>query len=99
MRFQLKRALVWNMGGRASIDLSYAPEILARVACLHGRPLHAELLTVDGAVQRVEVELVVREDRQAGDAVADASIGKLTQQSPLSDSRLLTNASSLSWGR
>jgi hypothetical protein len=54
-----------------------APEILARVGCLHGRPLHAELLAVDGAVHRVEVERIVREDRQAGDAVADPVVGRL----------------------
>ena len=50
---------------RVGDDALAAAEVLARVARLHGRPLHAELLAVDGAVEHVEVERVVREDRQA----------------------------------
>ncbi len=40
-----------------------APEVLARIARLHGRPFDAEFLPVDGTVQRFEVERVVWEDR------------------------------------
>jgi hypothetical protein len=65
---------------RVGDDALAAPEIFTRVARLHGRPLDAELLAVDGAVQRVEVERVVREDRQRGDGVADAVVGRLQRR-------------------
>jgi hypothetical protein len=47
------------------------------VARFHGRPLDAEFLTIDGTVQCIEVERVVREDRQRGDGVADAVVGRV----------------------
>ncbi len=61
-----------------------APKVFARVARFHGRPLDAEFLTIDGTVQcrgggggGIEVERVVREDRQRGDGVADAVVGRV----------------------
>lgn len=53
------------------------PEVFVRVARLHGRPLDAELLTIDGTIQRIQIERVMREDRQRGDGVADAVVGRL----------------------
>jgi len=44
---------------------------------LHGRPLNAELLTVHAAVQRVEIERVMRKNRERGDTIADPVIGCL----------------------
>ena len=41
-----------------------AAEVFARVARLDRRPLDAEFLAVDAAVQRFQIERVVREDRQ-----------------------------------
>ena len=57
-----------------------AAKILARVPRLHGRPLHAELLAVDAAVERIEVERVVRENGQAGNGVADLVVGRLQRR-------------------
>jgi len=54
-----------------------ATEVFARMPCLHGGSLDAELLAVDTGVQRLQVERVAREDRQLGDGVADAVIGRL----------------------
>jgi hypothetical protein len=45
------------------------------VARLHRWPLDAEFLTIDSAVQCIEVERVVREYRQRGDGIADAVVG------------------------
>ncbi len=58
-------------------DTLATPEVLTRIARLHGRPLNAQLLTIDGTVQRIQVERVMREDRQRGDGVADVVVGRV----------------------
>lgn len=52
------------------------------MARLDGRPLDPELLAVDRAVQRLQVERIVFEDRQPGDGIADAVIGRLQSLQP-----------------
>jgi len=56
------------------------PEIFARVARFQSRPFHAELLTIDSTIQCVEVERVMREDRQAGDSVTDPVVSGLQRR-------------------
>lgn len=60
---------------RVGDDALAAAEIFARVARLHSWSLDAEFLPINGTVQRIEVERVMREDRQCGDGVADAIVG------------------------
>ena len=62
---------------RVGDDALAATEIFARVARLHSWSLDAEFLPINGTVQRIEVERVMREDRQCGDGVADAIVGHM----------------------
>ena len=58
-------------------DTLTASEVFARVTCLDSGPFDTEFLAVDGTMQRVEVERVMRGNRQRGDGVGDAVIGRL----------------------
>ena len=61
---------------RIGDDALATTKILARIPRLDGWPLHTELLTVDTAVERVEIERVVRKDWECGNGIADPVIGR-----------------------
>jgi hypothetical protein len=61
-------------------DALAASEILARIARLEGRPLHADLLPIDGTIQRIEFERIMRENWQARDGIADPVVGGLQRR-------------------
>lgn len=56
-------------------DALAGTEVLARMARSCGRRGGLKLLAIDGAVEHLQVEGVVREDRQLGDGVGDAFVG------------------------
>lgn len=59
---------------RIGDDPLAAAEVLARVARLDGRPLYGEFLAIDAAVQRLQIERIMREDRQAAMALLMRSL-------------------------
>ncbi|KPY09677.1 hypothetical protein ALO61_200127 [Pseudomonas savastanoi pv. nerii] len=62
---------------RVGDDTLATAKVFARVARLHGWALDAEFLTIDGTVQRIQVERVMGENRQRGDGIADPAVGGL----------------------
>lgn len=72
----LQRHMVTQQG--VGDDPFTTTEILTRMPRLDGRSLHAELLTIDAAVEcSTKVEGIVREDGQVGNAIADPVVGRL----------------------